>query len=115
MADKSCADRILDQFNSRNILLEELYDRCEEDNEDADDARQELYDLPLSIESYKVVKILLSTGGPGDWIEVFIDEDDDYIRKMTYHFQDWFDHASMAIHDSSYLWQYASEIVDSYL
>lgn len=112
--NKTCAERIDEQMQSRNIQLEEIYDRMgnDEDSDDQDEATNELHELALEISEFKVVKILLSTGGPGDWIEVTLDEND-YIRRMEYHFHDWFDHAKTQINDDTYLWQYAQEIIDT--
>lgn len=113
MSEKSCADRIKDELQKRNELLEEIYEKIEsEDDEEREEALEELYNLPLSIDKFEIIKIALSTGGPGDWIEVMVDEQG-YIHKMTYHFQDWFDHASISLDKYCYMWQYASEVVDS--
>lgn len=49
----------------------------------------------LSIEFFKTVKILLSTGGPEDYFEVYFD--DDVILGGRYFYKDWFDGASRAI------------------
>lgn len=110
--DKTCAERIQDQMTSRNVQIEEIYDKMQSDNdEEQESGFEEYHELPLEIVEYKVIKILLSTGGPADWIEAKIDETG-YPVSMEYHFQDWFDHASTKIYNDSYLWQYASEMID---
>jgi hypothetical protein len=117
MDKQTCAERIKEQFQGRNVQLEEIYDKLEGgediDYEEQEEAREEYHNLPLSVEKKVVYEIHLSTGGPADWVEVIVDEEDyNRICSMTYHFSDWFDHAQMPIHTTDYLWQYASEIID---
>jgi hypothetical protein len=107
--EQTCAERIHKEMESRAVYLEELYDKMASD-EGSEEAIDEYQQFALDIEKYTVVKILLSTGGPADWIEVKVDEDGD-IHGMSYHFQDWFDHASVKISSTNYLWQYAEEMV----
>lgn len=71
---------------------------AEDHQEQADTA---LCELPLSVEVLRTVKILLSTGGPGDWLEVTLDAENDPIR-AEYHFHDWFDHASVTLEGDEY-------------
>lgn len=114
--DDSCEARIESNMNQREQYLESLYDAIDSESsfEGYDDARDALNDLPLSIDKYEMVKILLSTGGPGDWLEVFVDTNNGAtIIRIEYHFNDWFDHASRDVSKSSYIWQYASEIVET--
>lgn len=113
MADRTCAERIKEHYEYRNIDLEEIYDKTGSDDRDiAEEGYDELHNFALSMETYSCVRIDLSTGGPGDWLEVIVDDDDD-IRKVTYHFNDWFDHASMPVDSNSYLWQYASDMIQN--
>jgi hypothetical protein len=42
---------------------------------------------------YTVVRVQMSTGGPGDEFEVYIDPNDGEIVKIIYRFLDWFDGA----------------------
>lgn len=70
-----------------------------------DDVRQRLSELPLGISSQTVFRVDLSTGGPGDWLEVVCGGDTPRyepergdgchyeIERIVYHFDDWFDHA----------------------
>ena len=109
--DKTCAERIEDELQSRAEHFEELFNSVE-DTEKSDEAYDELNNIALEISVYKTVKILMSTGGPADWIEVKLDEDND-ISGMTYHFADWFDHASTKISKDSYLWDYAEYAMQS--
>lgn len=57
-----------------------------------EDARECIEEMPLSVETFKVLKVLLSTGGPADWFEAQIDDDGDILR-IEYVYQDWFDGA----------------------
>jgi hypothetical protein len=60
-------------------------------------AQTAIYELPLSVETHYVVRIDLSTGGPGDWLEAHVDAADKTISRIEYHFNDWFDHASRVL------------------
>jgi hypothetical protein len=94
-----------------NETLEELYDKMNQtdDMELNDEALEEYINLPLSIDTFKTIKVLFSTGGPADWIEIRVDEEDGEVLDVEYHFQDWFDHAQVKVQKNSYLWQYAEE------
>lgn len=105
---KSCSARIYDALVEREDLIEDLTNRWLED--DDQDAFEELDNLPLEITSQKVIKILLSTGGPADWVEVWCD--DSQIFEMYYHFSDWFDHAERKISETSALWHWCEAIID---
>ena len=114
--ERSCEQVIDSHMEDRNVYLENLNDIIgddESDSEDVENALRELSEFPAGIESFKVIKIILSGGGPADWIEAKLD-DDGYVRSMTYHWQDWGDHAQRKIKENSYLWEFAIQIVDSY-
>lgn len=61
----------------------------------------------LAISTKVVMRIELSTGGPGDWIEAELDEDRD-VQAVSYHFNDWFDHAERRVDGDSPLWALAA-------
>lgn len=67
---------------------------------DPDDVRETAqtaaWEWPLAVTTLRVVRIDLSTGGPGDWFEVFVDENND-VTSIVYHFNDWFDHAERTL------------------
>jgi hypothetical protein len=64
----------------------------------ADSARESIYEFPLSVSRQVVHRIDLSTGGPADWLEVFMESgDDSTIDRIVYHFADWFDHAETVL------------------
>jgi hypothetical protein len=69
-----------------------------------------LMEFPLGFSKKTIVKIELSTGGPADFIEAEID-DDGYINKITYHYQDWFDGAQITVSENSKM----SEFVEMFL
>lgn len=115
--EKQTCEQVIDShMQDRNIYLEELNDvigDVDSSAEASEEALRALSEFPAHIETYKVIKITLSGGGPADWIEVKVDEDG-YVRGMTYHYSDWFDHASRKIDSNSYLWDFALQIVDGY-
>lgn len=84
----------------------------EEIREAADDAR---IAMVLEITTTRTFKILLSTGGPADWLAVECSGDtaqsepepesggDRYeVERITYHFQDWGDHAEERLTDDAF-------------
>lgn len=112
--NKTCADLVEQKMLERSADLERINDIISEseDNEEIEEALDELNNYALEISSFRVIKILLSTGGPADWLELKVDENGD-ARDLTYHYQDWFDHASIKVPDSSYLWDYTLQIADT--
>ena len=111
----SCEARIKDYMNDREEYLKSIYEAI--DNQTGVDGYDDPYDclseFPLEISKFETVKILLSTGGPGDWLEVKVDPSYGRVMSISYHFNDWFDHASRDVSKDSYLFQYASEIVEN--
>ena len=118
----TCEERIaahresrLDDFRALIALGNNPYEPNESDLEtlrtdfgydvEADDAEgiqekayQAISELPLGVSRWEVINILLSTGGPGDWLEVKLYPRDSAgerpeIEGISYHFNDWFDHA----------------------
>lgn len=113
----TCAERINDALASREQFVEGLFDAIDNDTE-----HEEVVDpldflsneFHLDIEKMIVVKILMSTGGPGDWLECYCQEYEGMYR-LEYHFNDWFDHAQVKVDENSPLWRYAEMIVESVL
>lgn len=112
---KTCEQLVDSQMQDRNEYLEGLNDIIgdnESDTEKVEEALREIMEFPAGVESYKVIKIVLSGGGPADWIEVKTDNEG-YILGMEYHYADWFDHAERKISENSYLWDFAAQIVET--
>lgn len=111
---KTCAQLVEQKMLDRSADLERINDIIgeEDDSEKIDEALEELSNFDLEISSFKVIKILLSTGGPADWLEIKVDDDGD-VQGLTYHYADWFDHAEIKVPSSSYLWDYALQIADT--
>lgn len=74
----------------------------DDDGDEQQEAAQErIYEYPLGVSAKTVFRIELSTGGPGDWFEVECNDITDNpagpssyeVETITYHFNDWFDHA----------------------
>ena len=91
---EKCKDRIASHLASR---LEDMDNKeCETCQEYEDYCEDHLRSQGvLSVDRIISYKIHLSTGGPGDWFVVEIDEDG--IRDIEYHFHDWFDHAQVDV------------------
>lgn len=94
---KTCEDRIAEQAEGR---LEDMrrfthkYRRANEVREyrAAEGLLERQQDMILDVERKRYYKVLLSTGGPADWFEVYTYEDGE-IQYIEYHFSDWWDHA----------------------
>ena len=114
--DKGCKERIGDQLAGRLAMFDDIEARQQSDDDDvADAARDEQYEAPLSVDVLRMVKVLLSTGGPADWFELTWGpgDDDDEPSRITYHFSDWFDHAERALEGDEYAaaWSFFAPLV----
>ena len=87
----SCEERILDHLNGRlEDMPEDYCEDCQEQSCELDHLNSESV---LEVSKSVVYKVLLSTGGPADWFNVYIDPIDNEIDRIEYVFQDWFDGA----------------------
>lgn len=143
MSEKTCKERIREQYDNRNKTVakmikhyigaanddldelteqfveeftknenreptEDEVDKFRENAADTEYNEESLMEFPLGFTIHKVVKIELSTGGPADYLEVFIDpEYKDTVVRIVYHFADWFDHAEMEVSENDPLWEFA--------
>lgn len=95
--DASCEERIAGHLAGRLGDFGRIMDAIRSDDDNtAEEAMDEQSEYPLSVELVRVVKVLLSTGGPADWLEATLNSDND-ITRIEYHFSDWFDHASRVL------------------
>lgn len=77
-----------------------------------EEARETLRELPLSVETTKTIRVLLSTGGPADGLNVELDRDGN-VSRVVYWFADWFDYAETVVTDEdSGLYRYAEELAE---
>jgi len=118
--DKKCKDLIASRLEGRETDLEVIYDALDNGDDvdiDGDDPYDALHQLPLDIELVRSIKILLSTGGPSDWLECLIEGEgfDSYVRGVQYHYADWYDHAEVTVSRDSVLFRYAQEVCESML
>lgn len=120
----TCEERVRQELESRQAQVAEIRGKIAEIdapinsyeyNRLYEQYSEEKYDLLLSIDKRISFKLLLSTGGPSDWIEVVCCDDKNCeILWMTYHFADWYDHAERTIDEDSALWEWAEELVEAY-
>ena len=105
----TCEERI-DDYLKR---FEESAGELVEDYNSGDDERFSNWnEYPLSVETRKITKVLMSWGGPSDFLKIEHEGTDIY--SIEYHFQDWFDGAMRLITDEeSNIWQYAQTIIDA--
>lgn len=118
MSEKTCAERIAGRLADRAEYLSDLFTKMDEvtgtiESEDiAEGARDELWELPLSVEVVRTIKVLLSTGGPADGLTIELDADGN-VSSVRYWFADWFDHAETKVDQDSPLWRYAEDIAET--
>lgn len=100
---KNCADRIKDELKSLNDDLTKLMN-----DPDSDD----YFDDPaLSVDTYKLISVCLSYGGPSSYLEIKVNLDNE-IMSVHYRFSDWFDTATLPVFDWEPAYQYAISIVE---
>lgn len=115
MSEATCEERIAEQLAGRVDHLSTLFraydgaedlsygemanlEGCMHDGVIEEELVSErLYELPLSVTKTELYTVLLSTGGPGDWLEAEYDREADSVNAVRYHFQDWFDHAEVRL------------------
>lgn len=119
--EQSCEERIsshlagrLDDFRQFSRRGESAVDA--EDWDSADEISEEQWSYPLGVSVQRVVRVDLSTGGPGDWFEIVVD-DDGLAERITYHFNDWFDHAERVLSGAEFdlAEQFLAQFVESAL
>lgn len=120
MSDTACKDRIKDNMAQKEEYLKDLTQRQQlayedDDFETEESCQSERDEFPLDIEELKTIKILLSTGGPADYLIATGKRDEITPATVEYHFADWYDHAQCEVEKGSELWNYASEIWELYL
>jgi len=109
--EATCVERIAGQMANRAETFGDLFTVIDNDEERYDDARNEMDELPLSVEVVKTIKVLLSTGGPADGLTIELDRDGN-VSTVRYWFSDWFDHAETTVDQDSPLWRYAEELAE---
>lgn len=103
----TCAERIAEEMKDREERAAELV----EDYYSGEEERfEEWNNYPLSVETRKLTKVLISWGGPSDFLN--IEHDGTEIYSVEYHFQDWFDGAMREVAEGSSLWKYAQTVID---
>ena len=98
-----CADKIKDSLSSLNEELTKMMD-----NPNHDDYFD---DIALSIDTYKVIKICLSYGGPSSYLEVTTNSDGE-IMSVTYRYSDWFDTATLPVFEHEPAYAYAVNMLE---
>lgn len=101
MSDRtsSCAERIGTELAETEQSYARLWQRLEAIDK-TDDSLAAVYEelQPLSIDVKPVMVVLLSWGGPSDWLEIELDSTRAHdVERVTYHYADWFDHAERAV------------------
>lgn len=113
MSEKTCAEIIDIQKEGREQNLRDIFVAMRDPDHDIfEEAVDSLDQLVLCIDVHKIIEVHLSTGGPADWLEIYLDGVNQ-IRNVKYHYADWFDHAAVNVDESSALYEYAESIVEN--
>ena len=99
----TCADRIKDELKSLNEDLAKLADNDDSDDQD---------DPALSVDTFKLVSVCLSYGGPSSYLEIKATEDNEIVS-VNYRFSDWFDTATTPVFDFEPAYQYAQYVMEA--
>ena len=101
--EKSCEERIAGEMRERELQFKELMENPNHDDYFDDPA--------LAIDTRKLTRVILSTGGPADRIE--IEHSFGEVDAVWYVFQDWYDGARREVLSSSPLWAYAVNLIEN--
>jgi len=109
----STEDYVTGAFRSRNedarVLLDAL--NAGEPTPEGDDASDAISELPLSVEVTRHVEILLSTGGPAEWIDAELYADGS-IRSAEFVAVWGSDRRVSRIDETDALWTLAAQYVE---
>lgn len=112
---EECVEKFVEEFskNSGEEPNEEEVDKFKENlHKNTEYNESSLMEFPLGHSIETVVRIELSTGGPADFIKVFLDEWNN-IMSMTYHYFDWFDGAEIPVKEDDSIWEFAEHYLIS--
>lgn len=108
------AEYVAGAFKSRTadatVMLEAFEDA--EDMTGADEALTAIEEYPLEITVVRHVEILLSTGGPGEWIDVELDADGS-IARGTFVAVWGSERSEYVLNEDDALWTLAQRYVDA--
>ena len=102
-----CADKIAGELKDREADFKALQNRA---NGGEEEAREELYQMALGIQTVQETIVTLSWGGPADYLHITHNEGE--VLRVVYRFSDWFDTATVELDETSPLWDYAAYIVE---
>lgn len=92
--NKAASDGSGDRAELATLGVEVDPDGTDEDVREQ--ALQVISEYPLAFTPKVVVRVDLSTGGPGDWLEAILDSEG-RCERISYHFAPWFDHAEITL------------------
>ena len=111
--EKTCAERIDVEMASREEWMRKMlavHANEEEPTDEIDD--NSIYEFPYEVQTLTVTKVVMSGGGPADWLEITRDGGNGIVR-VAYHFQDWFDGAVKIADEGSSLYRYAEWLTET--
>ena len=112
MEPQSTKDYVTGAFRSRNDdLTAMLAAEAAGDEYEGDDPTERMEELPLSVELIRHVEILLSTGGPAEWIDAEL-EADGSIRSAEFVAVWGSDRRVTRIDETDALWALAEQYVE---
>lgn len=111
----STAEYVRTVINARRQTIERLFDLENDGREDPEygDPTEALDEMPLSIETRKVVEVTFGIGGPADWLTIELDANGDV--ESVYFEAAWgSDSYRASVGRSDALWTYAERIASYY-
>jgi len=110
----STKDYVTGAFRSRNDdLTAMLAAEAAGDEYEGDDPTERMEELPLSVELIRHVEILLSTGGPAEWIDAEL-ETDGCIRSAEFVAVWGSERRVTRVAETDALWRFAERFADMY-
>lgn len=99
--EATCEQLIADRWQGRRRTFDSLVRRANHGwGSTQCDAIGRMADMPLGVEVETVHTVTLSYGGPADYLEARVVGGN--VQTITYHYQDWFDGASVNLTGSDF-------------
>ncbi len=94
----------MEKESTRERMIEHMKDRMKEIKEaNGNEEKREKFGQSILAVSKRIhYKIELSWGGPADWLEILVDEDNKEIEDIIYYFADWYVHEQESLNDEEF-------------
>ena len=105
-------------MQSRRQNIQRVQDKIERaetkgNYDKVDELREELDQMPLSVEVVRHVEIFLGVGGPTDWLDVEFYANDNAVKSVTYNYAWGSESFKTTLSPSDSLYQYAEDVAEN--